>query len=308
MSSLSFGKYTVELSNPDKVLYPDEGITKFDLIEYYRELSDTILPHLRDRPLMMHRFPDGIGAFSFYQKEIGDYFPDWIERIEVSKEDGTTTHVVCNNVATLVYLANQACITPHVWLSRVDRLDDPDQMVFDLDPPGDEFEPVRFAARQLKKLLDELQLPSYVKTTGSSGLHVCVPLDRSGDFDAVRSFARTLAAVLAEREPSRLTVEQRKNKRGGRLYLDTARNAYAQTAVAPYAIRPLAGAPVATPLDWHELQDADLDARTYTLSNIRRRLGQKDDPWRDMRKHGVRIATARKRLDCLLPEEETEGQ
>lgn len=299
MTSLSFGPYTVEVSNPDKVLFPDDGITKSDLIAYYQDVAEIMLPHVRDRPLMMHRFPDGIVAEGFYQKEIGNYFPDWIDRIEVSKEGGTTVHVVCRNAATLAYLANQACISPHVWLSRVDRLTHPDQFVFDLDPPVGDFEPVRFAARQLKALLDELELPTFVKTTGSRGLHVIVPLDRSGDFDEVRRFARETAALLADREPKQLTVEQRKEKRKGRLFLDTGRNAYAQTAVAPYAVRPLAGAPVATPLDWKELGDKDLDAQSYTMENIRRRLAQKEDPWRELRQHAVGLRGPRERLKKL---------
>jgi len=296
MTSITLGRYTVELSNPDKLLFPKDGITKSDVVTFHRDVAELMLPYLRDRPLMMHRFPDGISAEGFYQKQIGDYFPEWIDRIEVRKEGGSTEHVVCNNAATLVYLANQGCISPHLWLSRVDQLEHPDQLIFDLDPPGDDFDPVRFAAQKLHEVLGELELPSYVKTTGSRGLHVVVPLDRYGDFDAVRTFARELAALLADREPKRLTVEQRKDKRQGRLYLDTGRNAYAQTAVAPYAVRPLAGAPVATPLDWDELYEKEIDAQSYTMKNILRRLGQKEDPWRDMRRHGVGLNTARERL------------
>ncbi|MEZ6097800.1 MAG: hypothetical protein R3E01_02400 [Pirellulaceae bacterium] len=172
-------------------------------------------------------------------------------------------------------------------------------MIFDLDPPGDDFEPVRFEARKLNELLGELELPTHVKTTGSPGLHVLVPLDRSADFNAVRAFARDVAALLADRESKRLTIEQRKNKRQGRLYLDTGRNAYAQTAVAPYAVRPLAGAPIATPLEWNELSDNDLDAQSYTMKNILRRLGQKEDPWRDIRRHAVSLDAARERLQEL---------
>jgi bifunctional non-homologous end joining protein LigD len=174
-----------------------------------------------------------------------------VQRARVKrKRGGSVEHVVIENAETLVYLADQACITPHVWLSRRDKLDNPDQLIFDLDPPGRELAPVRDAARALKELLSEIGLAAYVKTTGSRGLHVVTPLDRSADFDETRAVARELAALLAEREPKRFTIEQRKEKRRGRLYLDTARNAYAQTAVAPYAVRALAGAPVACPLDW----------------------------------------------------------
>lgn len=294
----------IELTHSDKILFPADKITKFDLVKYYQQIADVALPFLRDRPLMMHRFPSGIQESGFFQKQIGDYFPDWINRCEVSKEGGSTTHAVCNDAATLVYLVNQGCISPHVWLSRVDRLDNPDQMIFDLDPPEnnsdvDSFQAVRFAAKKLKQLLNELQLPSYVKTTGSRGLHVVVPLDRSATFDQVRSFARNVAAVLAQREPHHLTVEQRKQKREGRLYLDTGRNAYAQTAVAPYAVRPLNGAPVATPLDWEEVNQSSLHAQSYTIANIFRRLGQKTDPWADMFSQAVDLQLARQRLNEL---------
>jgi len=299
MTSLTFGRYTVEVSNADKLLFPESGFSKIRLIEYYQQVAEAMLPHLRDRPLMMHRFPDGIQQEGFYQKQIGDYFPDWIDRIEVPKQGGTITHVVCNNTATLVYLTNQACITPHVWLSRTDRLQHPDCLIFDLDPPDGEFEPVRFAAYKLRELLDELGMPSHVATTGSRGLHVAIPLDRSADFDEVRSLARDLAGVLAKREPQRLTIEVRKDKRAGQLFLDVGRNAYAQTAVAPYAVRALPGAPVATPLDWDELNDSQLHAQTYTLENLPRRLAQKTDPWSGLQRHAVSLTKARERLDTI---------
>src|SRR5919204_2949083 len=227
------GRRTVEVSNAGKVLYPDDGITKGDLVDYYRQVADAMLPHLHGRPVSMERFPDGIAGQRIVQKDVPDYFPDWIERVEVEKEHGRLHHVLCEQAATLVYLANQACITPHVWLSRVDRPDRPDQLIFDLDPAGDEFEEARRAALWLRSLLEELELPSFAKTTGGKGIHLTVPLDRWADFDTVRAFAREVAEELAGRHPDRLTIEQRKDK----LYLDTMRNAYAQTAVPPYAVR-----------------------------------------------------------------------
>jgi bifunctional non-homologous end joining protein LigD len=303
MTSLTFGRYTVAVSNADKLLFPESGVSKIRLIEYYQQVAEAMLPHLRDRPVMMHRFPDGIQQEGFYQKQIGDYFPEWIDRIEVPKQGGTTTHVVCNNTATLVYLANQACITPHAWLSRTDHLHHPDRLIFDLDPPDGEFEPVRFAAYKLKDLLDELGMPGFVATTGSRGLHVVTPLDRSAEFDEVRSLARDLAGLLASREPQRLTVEVRKDKRGGRLYLDVGRNAYAQTAVAPYAVRALPRAPVATPLDWDELRDSKLHAQSYTIESLPRRLAQKPDPWSGLQRHAVSLTKARERLNAINTQE-----
>jgi len=281
MTKLNVDGQTIEISNKDKLFFPDAGITKGDLIDYYRRIAQTILPYMQERPLSMQRFPDGIEGEGFYQKQVPDYFPDWIDQVSVKvKEDETEQfQVVCNNAATLVYLANQACITPHLWLSRQDKLDYPDRLIFDLDPPGDDFESVRFAAQLLREALEEVGLTPLVMTTGSRGLHVVTPLDRQADFDSVRAFARELVELLANREPDRLTVEPRKNKRKGRLFLDYLRNAYAQTATAPYAVRAKPGAPVATPLDWHELNNSELHSQQYNLGNIFRRLSQKTDPW-----------------------------
>jgi bifunctional non-homologous end joining protein LigD len=303
MTSVRVGRRTVELSNLNKVLFPDAGITKADLIAYYHEIADRMLPYLVDRPVSMHRFPDGVDGEGFYQKEIGDYFPDWIDRVEVRKKGGKVTHVVCQDAATLVYLANQACITPHVWLSRKDELDHPDRLIFDLDPPGDGFAPVRRAARALEQLLEDLGLVSFPMTTGGRGLHVVVPLDRKADFDTARAFARDVAALVARRDPERFTTEPRKAKRGGRLFLDTARNAYAQTAVPPYAVRPREGAPVAMPIGWDELGNSRLRGNTYDLRNAFRRLGRVNDPWKGMARRARSLTGPRDKLDALVAEE-----
>jgi bifunctional non-homologous end joining protein LigD len=285
-------------------MFPDEGITQGDLMEYYRRVAETMLPYLKGRPLTMQRFPDGIGDEGFYQKEAPDYFPDWIRRvsIEVKEEGQEQPQVICENVATLVYLVDQGCITPHVWLSRADKLTHPDRLIFDLDPPDDDFELVRSAAQSLREMLEGVGLLPFVMTTGSRGLHVVVPLDRSTDFDTVRSFAKNLAGVLAEREADRLTTKVRKDKRGNRLFLDYLRNSYGQNTVAPYAVRAKPGAPVATPLDWDELSDSNLHSQTYTLQNIFRRLGQKEDPWKGMMRHARSLSEPRRRLDNLIPD------
>lgn len=270
----------VQIGNPDKVLFPDDGVTKQDLADYYRQIAPVMLPHLRSRPVTMHRFPDGIDGSDFYQKDAPGYFPEWIRTVVVSKEGGQVRHVVCDDVATLVYLADQACITPHVWLSTVDDLDRPDRMVFDLDPPdGGTADAVRSAARATKDLLDELGLASRIMTTGSAGFHVVVPLDGSAGFDDVRDYAHRCADLLAERHPDDLTVEQRIADRRGRVFVDYLRNSRGQTTVAPYSVRARSGAPVATPIDWEEV--GRTDPRTYTMGNILRRLGQKPDPWAD---------------------------
>lgn len=294
---MRIGRHEVELSNRDKILFPDDAITKGELIDYYREISPIMLPHLRDRALTLHRFPDGIGSGGFYQQNASAYFPDWITLATLGKGPDKTEHAVCNDAASLVYLANQAAIALHVWPVRIDRPDCPDRMIFDLDPADTGFETVRFAALLLFELLSNaLDLRCFVMTTGSRGLHVVVPLDRSSDFDSVRDFARELADRTAARAPDRLTTEQRKNKRRGRLFLDTTRNAYGQTAVAPYSVRARPGAPIATPLEWKEVDDPRLASDRYRLGNIFRRLGRKKDPWRSIKRHAARLETRRKRL------------
>jgi bifunctional non-homologous end joining protein LigD len=297
---LSFGRLVVETSSEDKVLYPDAGITKGDVIEYYRNVAEYALPWAADRFLTLQRFPDGLGEEGFYQQARPDYFPDYVEGVTADRVGGgEVEHIVVRNAAGLVYLANQGTLTIHAWLSRRDRLHHPDRMVIDLDPPDDDFGPVRDAARITADFLRELGLTPYVMTTGSRGLHVVVPLDRSADFDAVRDFARRAADLLAERHPDTLTAEQRKDKRKGRLYLDVMRNAYGQTAVMPYSLRAKPGAPVATPLAWDELGAGDLTAQRYHIGNLFRRLGQIEDPWADMKRHAAGIAAADEALSRL---------
>ncbi len=296
MRRLRFGRYTVETSNEEKVLFPESGFTKGDLIEYYRRIADTMLPHLRNRTLSLQRFPDGLGSDGFFQKQAGDYFPDWIERVKIKKEGGENVQVVIANAATLVYLANQAMTTPHVWLSRRDRLHHPDRLVFDLDPPTDDFAQVRDAAEAMLNLLDDLGLPTFIQTTGSRGVHIVVPLDRSEDFDSVREFARRVADQVAGESPDRFTTAIRKEKRSGRLFIDVNRNAYGQTAVAPYAIRARENAPIATPIRRDELDRTDLDARSYTIDNIFHRLGNIQDPWEGINRRAVSLENARKKL------------
>lgn len=272
---------------------------------YFGRVAETMLPHLAGR-LHLQRFPDGIEGEEIHQKQVPDYFPDFVQSVEVSKRGGgTVTHAVAENAETLVYLADQAVVTPHTWLSRTDRLDCPNQLIFDLDPPRGDFGPVRDVARSLKDLLEQVGLVPFVKSTGSRGLHVVSPLDRSANFDIVRAFARDVA-VVAARDPERFTTEQRKGKRRGRLYLDTARNAYAQTAVAPYAVRARRGAPVAVPLSWDEVGKKDFHPERHTLGNVFRRLSRKGDPWADIGRHARSLSHSRGRLDELLANEKTE--
>jgi len=271
----------VEISKPGKELFAETdagpAVTKLDLARYYASVADVMLPHLRHRPVNMQRFPDGIGGPSFYEKKVPSHFPDFVHTTEVETSDGPQRQVVVDDARSLVYLAQQACITPHAWLCRVDDLDHPDQLVFDLDPSVPGLAAVRRATRLVGELLDDLGLTSVLKTTGSRGYHVLVPLRRTATFDDVRSFARDLARVLVDREPDLLTLEARKAKRGDRVLVDIQRNAYGQTAVPPYAVRARPGATVSAPITWDELGRVEPDQ--HTIRSIGRRLSRGGDRW-----------------------------
>jgi len=259
-----------------------------------------MLPHVRGRPLTMHRFPDGIDAGGFYHKDAPEHFPEWIERAPLEKKDGgVVDYVVCDNAATLAFLADQACITPHVWLSRRDEPRRPDRVVIDLDPSGDDFEAVRAAARWTAELFEELGLRVFLQVTGSRGIHVVAPIRRDTGFDEARGFARGVAGRLADRHPDALTIEQRKSERGDRVYLDTGRNAYGQTMVAPYSVRARPGAPVAMPIDRDELSDADLDPRGTTIRNLFDRLDGRGDPWHAIGRAARSLSGPREALEAL---------
>ncbi len=296
-----YGPYVVEITHSDKVLFPEDGITKYDVIDYYDHIAPMMIPYMKDRPLTMHRFPNGIRGQAFYQKDIGEYFPHWIQRIAIPKlSGGITTYVICNNRATLVYIANQACITPHIWLSKRDKLNYPDRMIFDLDPADSDFKQVVFAALAIKDLLDKLGLVAFPMTTGSRGMHLVIPLDRKADFDTVRDFAHTVGYVLAQRYPDQLTTEIRKDKRGNRLFIDAQRNSFGATAVTPYAIRARPGAPVATPLHWQEVTDPHLRSQSYTIATIFKRLERVDNVWKNMSRSIASLDRPRKLLQDFI--------
>jgi bifunctional non-homologous end joining protein LigD len=294
---------TVQLSHMDKVFFPDDDLRKGDLIDYYRMVAPRMLPYLRDRPIVMARYPDGVTGEAIMQKNVSRYFPDWVKRVEVERigRGGAVCQVVCDRPETLIYLANQACIELHVLLSRVAALYRPDQLVFDLDPPAEDgFEDARRCALDLRRLLEEdLGLTTYVKTTGGKGLHVHVPLRADEGFDPVRDFAREVAELMIRDAPDRLTLQQRVDQRGNRIYLDVQRNGYAQMAVAPYSVRARRAAPVATPLQWAEVEDAGLNPRRFTMRTMGERLATTQDPWAGMSRHRRGLAAARRRLKSL---------
>ena len=291
-------RHAPEISRPDKVLYPDPGYTKKDLADYYEWAAGLILPHLAGRPLVMRRFPDGIDGSGFYQKQAPDDGPDFLDTLTVAadNERGEVRHLLVDDVDTLRYLANQACLELHRWLSRSTRLDNPDLLVIDLDPPSSpDLGALRRTARAARTLFEDIGLAPFLMATGGSGYHVVAPLDGSAGFDDVRALAREIAARLRGAAPEELTTEQRKTNRGDRIFLDTNRNAYAQTAITPYSPRARPGAPVATPIEFAEL--GKIEPNGYDLRGIRNRMAHKRDPWRHIHDHARPAGAARKRLD-----------
>lgn len=282
-------------------MFPEQGITKGDVVDYYRRVAPVMVPHLRGRPLMLERYRAAVDEGGFYQKEAAPYFPASIRRVDVPKAGGVVHHPVVDSEDGLVYLANQGCLTFHCWPAQADRLRQPDRLIFDLDPPAraGAFTTVRSAALRLRKLFEPLGLVAFVQTTGSRGLHVVAPLVPGPDHDEVLAFAHAVADVLATSDPAGLTTEFRKAKRGGRVYLDVARNGYAQTVVAPYSVRARPGAPVATPLDWDEVRTTRLAPDRWTIANVFRRLGAKADPWRGIDRHARPLDGAWHRLEGL---------
>ncbi len=293
------GKFKVNITNPDKILFPKDKITKSDLVNYYNKIGSIMLHYTKDHPLTMLRFPQGIHQQGFYHKDAPDFFPDWIKKISVERkeEKGKVHYVVANNVATLVYLANYGCITPHLWLSKVDKLDYPDRMIFDLDPSDEKsFKILKETAKKLKKILEDIGLHPFVMTTGSRGLHITTPIKRTHTFDEVKKFAQDIAQIAIQDDPENLTMQVRKEKRGKKIFIDTLRNDFGATAVAPYAIRAIDKAPIATPLKWKELDDPKLTSQKYNISNIFKRINKIGDPWQGFDKYAASIKNAQRLL------------
>ncbi len=291
---LSPGPGRVRLANPDKVLFPEDGITKREVFDYFRLVSPVLLPHLADRPLSLQRWPDGIHAPSFFQKEAPDVLPPYVRTEPIVGDDGkrTTRFIIADNRETLLWLANLAAFTLHPWGSRIGTLDNPDFMILDLDPKEAPFSRVVRVARELALLLADIGLRGYPKTTGSSGLHVYVPLAPLYTYDQVRSLAELLGHVLAARLPCDSTLEMKVSERGDRVFIDYLRNQRGQTAAGPYVVRALPGAPVSAPLIWDEVTDS-LSPRQFTVRNFGERLAAAGDLWAPLR-------TDRQRLEAPL--------
>jgi len=287
----------IMISHPDKILFPEDGITKGELASYYEMIAPVMLPHLRGRPITMERYHRGITAPGFFQKDVVKGFPEWLERVEVPKKDGTVHHPIANDARSLLWLANQNSITIHVWPSRAPNLYYPDICVFDLDPSNEnEPERLRNAALMVRDFLNELGLTSWVKTSGSKGFHIAVPLDGKSDFGVVARFAHVVGRVLVERDPENLTQEFSKVDRAGRILVDTGRNGYSPTFAATYTVRAKAGAPVSAPCTWDEVSSGAVGPRTFTLRMMEKRMAEVGDLWKDLLKSKRSLKAAIKKL------------
>lgn len=274
------------ITHPEKVLFPDDGITKGDLAAYYEQLAPVILPHVRGRPLTMERYPSGIGEKGFWQKDVSKGFPKWLHRVEVPKKGGIVHHPVVTDTRSLLWITNQNTITHHVWASRTPNLDLPDLCVFDLDPSTEDLGAVRTAAIGLRDLLQELGLPSWIKTSGSKGFHIVVPLDGRTPAETASRFAHQVGTQFVQRWPDTLTQEFNKADRNGRIYVDTGRNGYGSTFAAAYTVRAKPGAPVSAPCTWDEIERGTVGPRSFTLRNVPDRVANAGDIWSDLRRRG----------------------
>ena len=280
------GRRAVKITHPEKLLFPRARLSKLDLARHYERVAPVMLPYVKGRPLALQVFPAGIESKGFFMKAVPDYFPDWVARATMEKRDGTVTHALADDAATLVFLAGQNVVTPHLWLSRADEPRRPDRLIIDFDPSGGGFADIRAAAREAGERLRDAGLVPYAMVTGSRGIHVICPLRRGPSFTDVHRLARVMAEEMVREDPGRLTLEWRRADRGTKIYVDVNRNAYAQHAVAPYGVRAAARAPVATPLHWDELSDARLKPDRWTLKNIAQRVDAEGDPWRGMGRRG----------------------
>lgn len=292
------------ITHPEKLLFPADGISKGELAAYYQTIAPLMLPHLRGRPVTMERFPAGIERKGFLQKNVDRGFPEWLRRVEVPHEQRTVHYPLIDDGRSLSWLANQNCITPHVWSSREPALDRPDLCVIDLDPARDEPVELRAAALAVRGVLAELGLPCWVKTSGSKGFHIVVPLDGQATFELVWRFAHGAGALLVKRHPELLTQEFLKTERAGRILVDTGRNGPGATFAATYAVRARPGAPVSAPCSWAELESGAVHPQSFRLREMARRIQQVADPWAQLHAQGAALAPALQRLEGLLSAED----
>jgi bifunctional non-homologous end joining protein LigD len=288
----------VRLSNVDKVFWPDERYTKGDLLAYYDVVAPLMLPYLQDRPLVLTRYPDGISGKSFYQKDAPHFAPSWIRTARIDAPDAgrEIDYLVVDDRLSLRYVINLGAIPLHLWGSRVASLERPDWVILDLDPKGAPFTDVVRVARALHRILDELHVPGYVKTSGATGLHILIPLGARYTWEEGRTFARLLATLGAEAEPDIATMTRQIRAREGKVYIDWLQNVQGQTIAAPFSARPLPGAPVSCPLRWDEVT-ARLDPRAFTIATVPTRFAKMKDPVAPVLREAVDIAATLGRLE-----------
>jgi bifunctional non-homologous end joining protein LigD len=288
------------ITHPEKVMFPEPGITKGELAAYYEAMAPFCLPHLIGRPLTMERYPAGIGSKGFWQKDVSKGFPAWLQRVDVPKKDGIVHYPIVTDERSLMWVTNQNTITQHIWTSRVPHLHLPDICLFDLDPAADDGTAVRGAALALRDLLDELGVVSWVKTSGSKGFHIAVSLDGTTHVDVAARFAHDVGQLFVQRLPDLMTLEFNKVDRGGRIYMDTGRNGYGATFAAPYTVRAKPNAPVSAPCTWEEIERGDVQPGTFTLRNMAKRIAAVGDLWAGLTRPGPSLEAPLRALRARL--------
>jgi len=260
------------ISSPDKILYPSDNFSKRMVLDYYEKVADFMLPFIHNRPLTTQRFPHGIdkSAVTFYQKNVPAYFPDWIGRLEVQNksDERITTYAICNGVDQLLYLVNEYCLVFHGWLSVAEHLNFPDRLIIDLDPGERSFAELKRVAVDLRDMLSKEGLTSFVMLTGSRGVHLVLPIDSQKPFEDVRNFIHELLIIFQREHHRATTLEMHIKDRGGKIFLDYLRNAYGQTAIVPFSLRPYLHAPIAWPVSWDEFIDEVQTSQAYTLNSL----------------------------------------
>jgi bifunctional non-homologous end joining protein LigD len=292
------------ITHPEKVLFPADGITKGELAKYYETVAPAMLPHLRGRPVTLERFPAGIERKGFIQKDVAKLGPEWLERVDVPKKGGQSSHALVNDERALLWMINLNTITPHIWVSRVPDLHAPDLCVFDLDPSVEDDQALRGAALLVRNQLQEFGLESAIKTSGSKGFHIAVALDRTADFETLWPFSHAVGSLLVKRHPQIFTQEFIKADRAGRILIDTGRNGFGATFAAPYAVRPRNGAPVSAPCTWDEIERGKVGPRTFTLRNVPERLAEVGDVWSTLGARPLSITRSIETLATLLTDED----
>jgi len=287
----------IKPTNLDKTFWPKEGYTKGDVIKYYEKISATILPYLKDRPENLNRNPNGIADRGFFQKDINFEVPRFvtIEKIYSESNKENLNYLICQNKQTLAYMANLGCIEVNPWNSRIDNLDKPDYMIIDIDPGKKSFDDAITVAQETKKVLDMICEESFVKTSGKTGLHVCIPLGGRYTYEQIKPLAHIIAKLVNHRLPEITSLERTPIKRKGKIYLDYLQNSKGQTLASAYSLRPFPGATVSAPLEWDEVK-AGLTPQKFTIKTIFKRLKQKGDLWKPLLSHHIDLQTS---LKCL---------